>query len=207
MRSLRQRPGRYAVIGIAAVVVWAWFTRPPVSWTFGLIVLIGTVAAFITNGRYALRRILGIIPIMLVVSFVVFSLMATLPGDPAINILGPSATPDAVARVRDELGLNEPFLNRYGDWLGDAVVGDLGESILRREEVAIGISNAITPSLQLMAYSVVLATAISFPLGVYAAYRNGLRQDRIINTVMLASSPCPRSCWPSSSSCSSPLVG
>ena len=185
MGRLRERPGQFAAIAIVLIIVWAWFARPPVSWTFALIVLIGTTAAFLANGRYAIRRVLGIIPIMLVVSFIVFSLMATLPGDPAINILGPSATPDAVARVNAELGLDEPFFNRYGNWLGDAVMGDLGTSIVLRETVADGISRSITPSLQLMAYSLILATLISFPLGVYAAYRSGLRQDRIINTVML----------------------
>ncbi len=172
-------------MAIAAIIIWAWFARPPVSWTFGLIALVGTLAAFLTNGRYAIRRILGVIPIMLVVSFIVFSLMASLPGDPAINILGPSATPDAVARVNAEMGLDQPFFNRYGDWLGDAVVGDLGTSILLREDVADGISRSITPSLQLMAYALILATLISFPLGIYTAYKNGLRQDRAINTVML----------------------
>ena len=185
LRSLRERPSRFAVVAIVAVIVWAWFTRPPVSWTFALLVMIGTIAAFLTNGHYAVRRILGVIPILLAVSFVVFSLMATLPGDPAINILGPSATPDAVARVNAELGLDEPFFNRYGNWLGDAVMGDLGDSVLLRESVADGISRSIVPSLQLMGYSLILAVLISFPLGVWAAYRNGQRTDRSINTVML----------------------
>lgn len=185
LRRLRETPGPFAAAAIVAVVVWAWFARPPVSWTFGLIMLIGTTAAFLTNGRYALRRILGIVPILLVVSFVVFSLMASLPGDPAINILGPAATPDAVERINAELGLDEPFFNRYGNWLGDAVMGDLGESIQLREEVADGISRTITVSLQLMAYGLILAILIAFPLGVYTAYRNGTRQDRAINTVML----------------------
>ncbi|MDH3679611.1 MAG: ABC transporter permease [Acidimicrobiia bacterium] len=185
MQSLREQPSRFAVVATVTVLLWAWFARPPVSWTFGLLVIIGTIAAFLTNGRYAIRRILGVVPILLVVSFIVFSLMATLPGDPAINILGPSATPDAVARVNAELGLDEPFFNRYGNWLGDAVMGDLGTSVLLRETVADGISRSITPSLQLMLYSLILATLVSFPLGVYTAYRNGQRQDRIINTVML----------------------
>jgi peptide/nickel transport system permease protein len=183
--SPRRRPGLYAVIGIAVVIVWAWFARPPVSWTFVLVFVVGTITAFLTNGRYALQRIAGVIPILIIVSFIVFTLMATLPGDPAINILGPGATPDAVAQVNRELGLDQPFFNRYGDWLGDAVMGDLGTSIQRREPVADGISDAITPSLQLMAYSLVLSVLISFPLGVYTAYRNGQRQDRAINTVML----------------------
>ncbi len=105
LRRLRTQPGPFAAGAMGIVIVWAWFARPPVSWTFGLILLIGTSAAFLTNGRYALRRILGVVPILFVVSFIVFSLMATLPGDPAINILGPSATPDAVERVNAELGL------------------------------------------------------------------------------------------------------
>ena len=181
----QESSGALAVGGLGLAILWAFIERPPISWTFGLIVLIGTSAAFLTNGRYAVRRVLGIIPIMLVVSFIVFSLMASLPGDPAINILGPSATPDAVARVNAEMGLDDPFFNRYGDWLGDAVMGDLGTSILLREDVADGVSRSITPSLQLMLYSLILAALISFPLGVYTAYRNGQRADRSINTVML----------------------
>ena len=185
LTRVRKKPGPFAFGAILIVVIWAWFARPPVSWTFALVFLIGTTAAFLTNGRYALRRILGIIPILLVVSFIVFSLMATLPGDPAINILGPAATPDAVERINAELGLDEPFFNRYGNWLGDAVMGDLGESVQLREEVADGISRTITVSLQLMAYALILAALIALPIGVYAAYRNGQRQDRMINTVML----------------------
>jgi len=111
--------------------------------------------------------------------------MNSLPGDPAINILGPAATPDAVEQVNEELGLDEPFFNRYGNWLGDAVLGDLGESIQRREEIAIGMSNAITPTLQLMFYSFVLAMAISLPLGIFSAYRQGTSVDRISNYTML----------------------
>lgn len=185
LRKLRTKPGPFVVAALVAIVIWAWFSRPPVSVTFGLILLVGTTAAFLTNGRYALQRIMGIVPILMVVSFVVFSLMASLPGDPAINILGPSATPDAVERVNAELGLDEPFFNRYGNWLGDAVMGDLGSSILLREDVSDGIARSITPSLQLMAYSLAIAAVLAFPMGVYTAYRNGQRQDRIVNTVML----------------------
>lgn len=185
LQQLRERPGPFAAAAIVAAVVWAWFARPPVFTTLALLMVIGTIAAFLTNGRYALRRILGIVPILLIVSFVVFSLMASLPGDPAINILGPAATPDAVARINAEMGLDQPFFNRYGNWLGDAVMGDLGESVQLREEVSAGIGRTITVSLQLMAYGLILAVLIAFPLGVYTAYRNGTRQDRTINTIML----------------------
>ncbi len=185
MRKLRERPSRLAVPALIIVVLWAWFARPQIRWIFIAVLMVGTAAAFMTNGRYALRRIMGVVPIMLVVSFLVFGLMASLPGDPAINILGPSATPDAVEQVRTELGLDQPFFNRYGDWLGDLVMGDLGTSVQRRQPVAEGIGQSITPSLQLMAYSVILASLLAFPLGVYAAYKRGQRTDRVINTVML----------------------
>jgi peptide/nickel transport system permease protein len=173
------------VPAFVVIVLWAWFLRPHIRWIFVAVLALATVTAFLTNGRYALRRLASVVPIMLVVSFIVFTLMDSLPGDPAINILGPSATPDAVAQVHAELGLDRPFFTRYGAWLGDVVMGDLGTSVLRREPVAVGIGKAITPTLQLMAYSVILAALISLPLGVYAGYKNGLRQDRIINTSML----------------------
>lgn len=184
-RRLRAKPGPFVFAALVVVIIWAWFARPPVSWTFALIFLIGLTGAVLTNGRYALQRVLGVIPILLVVSFIVFALMASLPGDPAINILGPAATPDAVERINEELGLDEPFFNRYGNWLGDAVMGDLGESVQLREPIADGISRTMTPSLQLMAYALILASLIAFPMGVYTAYRNGQRQDRVINAVML----------------------
>ena len=185
MDALRQRPSRFATPALVAVVAVGWFVRTPIVVTIALLVLVGTTTAFLVNGRYALRRIAMLIPIMVVVSFVVFCLMAFLPGDPAINILGPSATPDAVAKVNEELGLDQPLFNRYGDWLGDVVMGDLGTSVQRREEVSDGVLHALTPSLQLMFYSVVLSLAMAMPLGVWAAYREGQTPDRIINTVML----------------------
>ncbi len=185
MQFVRDNIGRVVVGLLVAVMLYAWFARPPVSWTFGLVVAVGCFGALVTDGKYALRRIAAVIPILLGVSFLVFALMNSLPGDPAINILGPAATPDAVEQVNEELGLDEPFFNRYGNWLGDAVLGDLGESIQRREEIAIGMSNAITPTLQLMFYSFVLAMAISLPLGIFSAYRQGTSVDRISNYTML----------------------
>ena len=185
MRLIKDHLGRAVTGALMLTILWAWFFRPPFSWTFGIFVVIGIAGAGIADGRYAVRRILGVIPVLLLVSFVVFALMASLPGDPAINILGAAATPDAVAQVNEELGLDEPFFNRYGSWLGDVVVGDLGTSVVLREDIADGMSRSITPSLQLMLYSLIIAVAVSIPLGVYAAYRNGTRQDRVISYVML----------------------
>ncbi len=184
-QAVRDQLGRIVAAALLATIVWAWFWRPPFSWTFGVLVVIGTVGAGIADGRYALRRIAGVIPVLVGVSFVVFALMASLPGDPAINILGPAATADQIAIVRTELGLDEPFFNRYGNWLGGVLTGDLGTSIVLREDVADGISRSMTPTLQIMAYSVVIALGFAVPLGIWAGYRQGTKTDGTINNVML----------------------
>ena len=182
---VRDQLGRIVAVALIATVVWAWFFRPPFSWTFGVLVAIGTAGAVVADGRYAFRRIVSVIPILVGVSFVVFALMASLPGDPAINILGPAATPDQIEIVRTELGLDEPFFSRYGNWLGGVLLGDLGSSIVLREDIADGISRSMTPTLQVMAYSVVIALAVALPLGIWAGYRQGSASDRAINNVML----------------------
>ena len=185
MQAVRDQLGRIVIVALVATIAWAWFWRPPFSWTFAVLVAIGTIGAAIADGRYALRRIAGVIPVLVGVSFVVFALMASLPGDPAINILGPAATADQIAIVRTELGLDEPFFNRYGNWLGGVLTGDLGTSIVLREDVADGISRSMTPTLQIMAYSVVVALAFAIPLGIWAGYRQGTKTDGTINNVML----------------------
>ncbi|WP_419915538.1 ABC transporter permease [Candidatus Poriferisodalis sp.] len=184
-QAVRDQLGRIVAVALLATIAWAWLWRPPFSWTFGVLVVIGTVGAGIADGRYALRRIAGVIPVLVGVSFVVFALMASLPGDPAINILGPAATADQIAIVRTELGLDEPFFNRYGNWLGGVLTGDLGTSIVLREDVADGISRSMTPTLQIMAYSVVIALGFAIPLGIWAGYRQGTKTDGTINNVML----------------------
>ncbi len=180
-----ERPGLMTVFGLVATVVWAFVEGAPFSWSFALVLAIGTGSAVLVNGRYAVERLVRVVPILLAVSFIVFALMALLPGDPAINILGPAATPDMVAIVNNELGLDEPFFSRYGSWLGDAVMGDIGSSVRLREDVADGVSRSLTPTLQLMLYAVILACVIAFPVGVYSAYRSGRALDRTANAVML----------------------
>ena len=80
-------------------------------------------------GAYVARRIAALVPLLLIVSFIVFSLSQLLPGDPAVVLAGgQKATPAGIAHARDKLHLDEPFVEQYGIWLGDAVQGDLGDS-------------------------------------------------------------------------------
>lgn len=185
MKFLKRNIGRIVLTGLVLVILFAWFARPPFSWTFGLLILVGAFGALVTDANYAARRIFSLIPVLLIVSFVVFSLMSSLPGDPALTILGAGATAESIAQLNQELGFDQPFFNRYGNWMGDVIVGDLGTSRILREDVADGISRSITPTLQLMAYSLILAVLIAVPAGMYSGYKNGTRQDRIISYTML----------------------
>jgi len=108
---------------------------------------------------------------LLFVSLLVFVVVRVLPGDPALIMLGIEASPDAVARLRDSLGLNRPIPLQYADWVGRAVLGDLGRSIQYDVPVAGLILSrlAVTLPLTLMAAALMVAAAI--PLGVYAATR------------------------------------
>ncbi|MFO7919974.1 MAG: ABC transporter permease, partial [Nioella sp.] len=79
-------------------------------------------------GRYILRRLISAIPVLLGISVIVFAIMAMIPGDPALAILGSYATPENVAELNRDLGLDKPLVQRYFIWLGNLLQGDLGRS-------------------------------------------------------------------------------
>src|SRR5271169_2694312 len=88
-------------------------------------------------GRLVLRRLLSIIPVLLIVSFGIFFLLALVPGDPAVTLAGGlSATPAEIARVRVQLHLNDPLIVQYGRWLGNALHGNLGTSLSTGQSVS-----------------------------------------------------------------------
>src|SRR3984885_6122204 len=122
---------------------------------------------------YVARRILTTIPVMLVVALFVFSLLYIAPGDPAAIIAGDQATPADVERIRASLGLDRPFLVRFGEWLWQILHGDLGTSIFTNLPVAHMIQQRIEPTLSLMLLTVIFAILIAIPLGVVAAWKHG----------------------------------
>ena len=129
---------------------------------------------------YAVRRILSTIPVMLIVALFVFSLLYIAPGDPAAIIAGDQATPADVERIRASLGLDRPFLVRFGDWLWHILHGDLGTSIFTNLPVTHMIAQRIEPTLSLMLATVVFAIVIAIPLGVVAAWKHGTWIDRAV---------------------------
>ncbi|CAH1657397.1 MAG: ABC transporter permease [Chelatococcus sp.] len=129
---------------------------------------------------YCIRRVLSTIPVMLFVAFFVFSLLYLAPGDPALIIAGDHASADDVARIRQALGLDQPFLIRFWDWLLQVTRGDLGQSIFTNLPVAHMIGQRVGPTLSLMVLTMVLSVVIAVPIGVVAAWRRGSWVDHFV---------------------------
>ncbi len=122
-----------------------------------------------------IRRIASLIVTLLVVSLLIFTVMNLLPGDPAAIMLGTSATPETLAALRTQMGLDEPLVVRYLAWLAGVLQGDLGQSYTYGVPVAGLILERLAVTLPLALMAVVMSVAIAVPLGVAAARRhNGL---------------------------------
>lgn len=129
---------------------------------------------------YILRRVLATIPVMAVVALFVFSLLYLAPGDPAAVIAGDQATPEDVERIRASLGLDRPYLVRFGAWVGDIISGDLGTSIFTNLPVSTMIAQRVEPTLSLCVLTLILAVSIAVPMGVVAAWKQGTAIDRAV---------------------------
>src|ERR1051325_11359764 len=123
---------------------------------------------------YVVRRILATIPVMVVVALFVFSLLFIAPGDPAAVIAGDQATPQDVERIRQNLGLDRPFLVQFSDWGWRLLHFDLGRSIFTNLPVTTMIAQRIEPTLSLMVVTLLLS------IGVLAAWKAGTWFDRAI---------------------------
>src|SRR3954452_8418808 len=129
---------------------------------------------------YVFRRTLATIPVMAVVALFVFSLLYIAPGDPAAVIAGDQATPADVERIRQSLGLDRPFLVRFGEWVWQILHGDLGTSIFTNLPVTTMMAQRFEPTLSLMVITLIFAVAVAVPMGVVAAWKAGTWIDRLI---------------------------
>lgn len=130
--------------------------------------------------NYAIRRVLATIPVMAIVALFVFSLLYIAPGDPAAVIAGDQATPAQIARIRLSLGLDRPFLVRFGDWVWHVLHGDLGTSIFTNMPVTKMIGQRVEPTMSLMVLTLILAISVAVPMGVVAAWKQGSWIDRLV---------------------------
>jgi peptide/nickel transport system permease protein len=136
--------------------------------------------------RYLGTKVLQLIAVLLLVTFLTFLLLNLLPGGPETAALGVGANEEQIDEFREEQNLDDPLLVRYVSWLGNALQGDLGESPITNTSVSDLLSHRLVPTLQLMLYATVLALAVSIPLGILTAYRADTWLDKGVNTFAFA---------------------
>ena len=129
---------------------------------------------------FVLKRLLSAIPVVALVALFVFSLLYFSPGDPAVAIAGDQASPDVIARIRHDLGLDQPFFPRLLSWVGGIVQGDFGVSLFSRQPVLAMIAQRVEPTLSLMVFTLIIAVLLAVPLGVLAAWKAGATTDRLV---------------------------
>jgi peptide/nickel transport system permease protein len=131
--------------------------------------------------KYVLKRLLTLIPVLFIVSVVIFMLIHLVPGDPASAMLGEQATPEQIEALREKLGLNEPLVLQYIYWVRDIFRGDLGTSLFMDGTMVEIIREHMIPTLQQTAVAIVFATAVGVPLGMIAAIKRGTLVDQSIS--------------------------
>ena len=134
---------------------------------------------------YVLKRILAVVPVLLGLTVIVFLIMALIPGDPATAILGSFATPENVARLNRDLGLDQPPVRRYLIWLGNLLQGDLGRSYSLDRPVLDEVRERFSATLVLAGAAFVLCTLWGLLIGIWTAARQYGWTDRILTFVVL----------------------
>jgi len=142
-------------------------------------------------GRYVARRVLQLVPTLVVVSFLIFLMVRLIPGDPALLIAGENATPELVASIRERLGLDRPLLLQYWSYLGNVLRGDLGTSLRTHRPVAEEIAARLPATLQLAVASGLIFTVLGVPLGVTAGIRRGHWPDHLVRVISLVGVSSP----------------
>lgn len=140
---------------------------------------------------YIIKRLLTTIPVLFVVSIVIFLIIHITPGDPAANILGMEATTDQIEQLNEEMGFNRPITEQYISWVAGVFQGDLGDSIFMRQPVTQAIAEHIGPTLSLAIFAQVIALLLAIPFGVIAAYKRGTAVDTTLMSVSLLGMAIP----------------
>ncbi|PXW23193.1 ABC transporter permease [Paraburkholderia caballeronis] len=130
--------------------------------------------------RFLLRRLAHSLAILLGITFITYALLYLLPADPVQQIAGRNATPDMLAGIRHQLGLDQPFWLQYLHYVGRLLHGDLGHSYVERTDVSLLLMARLWPSVQLMIWGIVCEIAIGISVGVLSALRRGSSLDRAL---------------------------
>jgi peptide/nickel transport system permease protein len=131
------------------------------------------------------KRLLSLVIVMSIVGIIVFTLMHVAPGDPAAVMLGPEASPDDVARVRRQLGLDQPLVAQFGRWAFRILRGELGESIFLNQPVMKSMTERAEPTVGLTLLGMMVAVGLGVPLGIVSAVRTGTVVDQGFATMAI----------------------
>ena len=135
--------------------------------------------------KFIVKRLIMLIPVLIGVTLLVFLILQLAPGDPAKVILGEQATPEQIQELRDSLGLNDPVLVQYANYIIKLVQGDMGESYKTRGPVADEVFNRFPNTIKLTACAMLLAVVVAVPLGVVAAVKQNTLFDSISMVIAL----------------------
>lgn len=141
--------------------------------------------------RYLARRILFIVPVALLVSFLTFMIIHIIPGDPARLLLGEFATPQSLAALRQQLGLDKPLFEQFALWLWQLFHGNLGQSLQLQQPVLDAITQRFPVTAELGICSLLFSLVIAFPLGIYSATHRNTWLDWLVNVLILFSTAIP----------------
>ncbi|HEX9077845.1 MAG TPA: nickel ABC transporter permease [Anaerolineae bacterium] len=128
-------------------------------------------------GAYILRRLVQMIPVLFLVSLMVFSIIHLTPGDPALLILGEEVTPEKLTALRHQLGLDQPIPVQYGLWLSNVLRGDLGRSVRTQQPVLEAIIQRLPPTVELTLFATVISLSVAIPAGIISAARRNSASD------------------------------
>ena len=129
---------------------------------------------------FILQRLLATAPLLVIVSLLVFSLVLLIPGDPAYMLAGEDATPEEIAEIRTDMGLDDPILVQYGRWAGGLLRGDMGTSLFSDQPVLEVLVQRLPVTLSLAFAAIVIALLIALPAGIVSGTRPGRFSDRAI---------------------------
>ena len=144
---------------------------------------------------YVLNRLLSLAITLLLISVITFVVTNILPGDVAMMIMGTQSNPEALAGLRESLGLNDPLILQYGRWIGGMLTGDWGTSLVFKEPIGPLLLQKMTASSLIVVMSMAIALTAAVPLGVWAAVHRDRWQDTASSTTALLGVSLPDFFW------------
>jgi peptide/nickel transport system permease protein len=141
--------------------------------------------------HYTLRRLVAIIPVLFIVSIIVFMIIHLTPGNPAFLILGEDSSPEAVEQLEQQLGLDKPKVIQYVDWVGNIVTGDLGASIYSEQPVSEIIGERIGATFSLMVVAMLITLLIAIPTAIFIVWKRNTVMDPLFLSGSLLGTSIP----------------